>query len=173
MLETLPEGWLTPAEAEVLRRHARGKLVLEIGSWKGRSTVVLAEVAKHLVAVDHHKGSVEHGPEALSLPDFVANLGLHGVREKVSVCVMDSARLVTFFKPANFELVFVDGSHDFGSATRDGHTALHLVKPEGVVIFHDYTPNWPGVQNAVRNISAAYPGWRLEEVEGLAVLHLS
>ena len=35
---TLPEGWLSPEEAHELRRLSRGRTVLELGAWKGRST---------------------------------------------------------------------------------------------------------------------------------------
>ena len=39
-------GWLTRREAECLQDYARGKSVLEIGSYAGRSTVAMATVAK-------------------------------------------------------------------------------------------------------------------------------
>jgi predicted O-methyltransferase YrrM len=155
----LPEGWLSSAEARALQNLAQGRLVLEIGSWLGRSTVALAQVADHVVAVDHHHGSAEHrfptGEEADTLRGFIGNLERYGVRNKVTVCVMDAARLPRLFREDAFDLVFVDGAHDFGSALRDGLTALKLVKMRsvGVVAFHDY--NFPDVRSAIHHLPYA------------------
>jgi predicted O-methyltransferase YrrM len=156
----LPEGWLTDVEARALQALARDRLVLEIGSWLGRSTVAMAQVADHVVAVDHHHGSAEHqdwqtGEEADTLRGFVRNLDAYGVRDKVSVCVMDAGRLSSLFRPDSFDLVFIDGAHDFGSVLRDGLTALKLVRLRsvGVIAFHDI--NWPEVKSAVGHLPYA------------------
>ena len=76
----LPAGWLTPAEADELRRLAAGRTVLELGAWKGRSTVVLAEVASYVVSVDRHRGIPGHGE---SLDEYLAN-----VRDLANVAVV-------------------------------------------------------------------------------------
>jgi len=157
----LPEGWLTEAEVSVLQGLARNQLVLEIGSWLGRSTVAMAQVALHVVSVDHHRGSPEHeGDERLragkTLVQFISNLEEWKVRSKVSVCVLDS-HFLRLFRSAQFDGVFVDGAHDFGSATRDGTEALRLVRTGGWVAFHDYhalegKQGYPPVGVAVRTL---------------------
>jgi predicted O-methyltransferase YrrM len=155
----LPDGWLSSAEARALHNLAQGRLVLEIGSWLGRSTVAMARVADHVVAVDHHHGSAEHrfptGEEADTLRGFIGNLERYDVRDKVTVCVMDAARLTSLFREDVFDLVFVDGAHDFGSALRDGLAALKLVKLRsvGLVAFHDY--NFPDVRSAIKHLPYA------------------
>ena len=63
------EGWLTDAEGELLFRLAsrctgRG-VIVEVGSWKGKSTIALgrgsrAGVSATIHAVDPHAGSPEH-----------------------------------------------------------------------------------------------------------------
>jgi predicted O-methyltransferase YrrM len=179
----LPEGWLTEEEAGALQSLATDRLVLEIGSWRGRSTVALARVAGHVVSVDHHLGSAEHERYEPSLPIFLANLESRGLRSKVSVCVMDSRHL-GFFRPTSFDLVFVDGAHDFGSAVRDLRFAFRLVKTAGAVAVHDYRPkttseagvvvsSFPQVVNAVNEVGPPV-GWRVVEVVGdLAIMRLT
>jgi predicted O-methyltransferase YrrM len=95
---------------------------------------------------------------------------------------MDSSRL-RLFKPASFDLVFVDGGHDFGTASRDTAAAFSLVHMGGVVAVHDYRPtvtskggvvtsSWPQVVAAVDDI-AARSGWRIDRVVGdLAILRM-
>jgi SAM-dependent methyltransferase len=167
----LPEGWLTEAEAAILQELAAGKVVLEIGSWLGRSTVALARVAEHVVAVDHHRGSPEHGPNVDTLPGFLANLDRHGVRAKVSVCVMNSTSLA-LFKSSSFDLIFVDGAHDFGSVMRDGKAAVRLRKEGASIVFHDYAPGWKSVMAAVDSIQQIYPYLRFQRQGALAILYV-
>jgi hypothetical protein len=51
-------------------------------------------------------------------------------------------------------LVFVDGSHAYDYACKDSETAMRLVRPEGVVLWHDYGV-WPGVTQALEELEAA------------------
>lgn len=168
----LPEGWLTDGEAADLQALARGKLVLEIGSYKGRSTIAMARVALHVVAVDWHRGSEEFASIGAqpSLAEFIANLDKHGVRDKVSVCVMDAARLERLFRPATFDLVFVDGAHDFGSVMRDCETALKLVRTAGHVVCHDYANPWFQVIHAVNAVKERHILGGFEQRGALAIL---
>ena len=51
-------------------------------------------------------------------------------------------------------LVFVDGSHAYDYAKKDSETALRLVRPGGVVLWHDYGV-WSGVTQALEELEAA------------------
>ena len=51
-------------------------------------------------------------------------------------------------------LVFVDGSHAYDYARKDSGTAMRLVKPGGIVLWHDYGV-WPGVTRALEELEAA------------------
>lgn len=48
-------------------------------------------------------------------------------------------------------LVFVDGSHTYDYARGDSETAMALVRPGGVVMWHDYGV-WPGVTRALEEL---------------------
>src|SRR3954469_14963307 len=92
------EGWLTGEQAARLAAAARrlgpGARVVEIGSFRGRSTIVLARAAPadaEVLAIDPHLGS-DRGPqefaEQRSLGDedleaFLHNLTVAGVLERV------------------------------------------------------------------------------------------
>ncbi|MGH6665244.1 MAG: class I SAM-dependent methyltransferase [Pseudolabrys sp.] len=51
-------------------------------------------------------------------------------------------------------LVFVDGSHAYDYVRKDSETAMKLVMPGDVVLWHDYGV-WPGVNQALEELEAA------------------
>jgi predicted O-methyltransferase YrrM len=55
-------------------------------------------------------------------------------------------------------LVFVDGSHAYDYAKKDSETAMRLVMPGGIVLWHDYGV-WPGVTQALEELEAARRPW--------------
>lgn len=125
----LPHGWLTDNEANELRRLSVGLTVLELGAWKGRSTVVLAERARYVVSVDRHRGISGHDND--SLPDYLANVRYI---ENVAIIVGDFEKVVPLL--AGYDMVYVDGDHDADSVARD----LRLVLDHNprVIAMHDF-----------------------------------
>src|SRR5205085_10405713 len=97
------EGWLTEAQArrllEVAVRPRPAGAVVEIGSFRGRSTIVLARGAGEVVAIDPHAGG-DRGPQEIGadrargdadLAAFERNLRAAGVRRRVRHVRRDSA----------------------------------------------------------------------------------
>lgn len=129
-------GWLTEREGLTLRELARGRSVLELGAFCGRSTVAMAEVALEVVAVDSF---VED-----TAAEFVANIRGAGVSERV---YLHAVPVDQFSLPGRtFDLVFVDTYHDAEAVERDTAIARQYVRPGGVIAWHDYgEPAWPDV----------------------------
>lgn len=128
-------GWLGEVEAAELRRLAIDANVIEIGSHHGRSTVVMAEVARLVVAVDHHQG--DSACKSGSILPFLTNLGMYHVREKVIPMVADSVTACAVLMNGYFDLAFIDGDHVVDSVIRDVRAVRRLVRPGGVMAFHD------------------------------------
>ena len=116
----------------------RGAIV-EIGSWRGRSTTWLAAAAARrglkVWAIDPHQNSKED-PGARTLDDFLANLVRAGVRDAVEPLVMTSAEAVRVIT-APVELLFVDGDHSVAGSRSDAALWLPRVMAGGTVMFHD------------------------------------
>ena len=148
---SLPQGWCSDAEANELQRLATGKTVLELGAWKGRSTVVLAEVATYVVSVDRHHGIEEAGGED-SLPDY-----LDAVRRlpNVAIVVASFDRFCPLLRE-EFDLVYVDGNHDEASVFDDCELAIDCVKDDGMIVFHDW--DFETVRQGVRRCLGDEPG---------------
>ena len=151
------EGWLLPEEGKWLFKIARSlpseATLVEIGSYKGRSTCCLAlgcgASKKKVFAIDTFDGG-PNLPKANSLPDFEANLARLGVAGSVeSIVALSTEAARTWGKPIDF--LFVDGSHLIDDVLADFAGFFPYVVPGGIVAFHDVrNPTWPGVGEAWR-----------------------
>lgn len=130
---------VTPAESAELARLATGCTVLELGSFYGYSTIVMASVADMVYSVDWHQGD-DHAGQYDTWEDFNANLLGYGVKPHVQAVKGRFEEEVPRLWRAGVRTdgAFLDGQHDEASVRRDLELALMLVKPGGWVAFHDY-----------------------------------
>ncbi len=148
------EGWLSEPEGRLLYELARNctgrGVIVEIGSWKGRSTIWLASGSKAgsavpVHAIDPHTGSPEHRPggaRVATFEEFRANVARAGVDDLVVPMVQPSLEAaVAFTLPV--ELVFIDGDHAYEAVLADFHAWFPKVVDGGVIAFHD-TIGWEG-----------------------------
>ncbi len=154
------KGWLSEREGQKLQDLAEGGLVLELGSYHGRSTCALAEVAARVVSVDHHRGDRDTGL-ADSLFPFIANLNALGVEPKVEVLIREIETVGDELPDQGFDLVFIDGQHDAESVERDTRLAARCVKPGGVIAWHDWH------EQSVRLGACAAGRWATETTQTL------
>ncbi len=138
-------GWLWPEEGKALAELCRGKRVLEIGSYCGLSTVCIGREAESVTSVDYFDGRGTPEPRD-TRGDFDRNIARYGVSEKVTAIHPDD--FSTLDGP--FDVAFIDGAHDYDSVAADISKVIHLLTPDGVLIFHDYNSTGdPGVTRAV------------------------
>jgi predicted O-methyltransferase YrrM len=141
-------GWLSDEEGEALFELARdctGRgVIVEIGSWKGKSTICLGRGSRAgsgvpVYAVDPH-ADYRHG-------EFKDNIERAGIADLVTpVKGLSQDVVADFDRP--IELLFVDGSHEEADVRRDFETWVPKVVERGTVAFHDTT--WhPGVRKVV------------------------
>jgi len=55
------------------------------------------------------------------------------------------------FEPfhGQMDLVLIDGSHEFEDVVCDTRTAMRMLSPGGIVLWHDVGPDWQGVVRAL------------------------
>jgi len=141
-------GWLADEEGEALYDIARtctGKgVIVEIGSWKGKSTVCLglgskAGASLPVYAIDPHA--------AYRFGEFKASVERAGIAELVHPVASFSQRAAEDFHEP-IELLFVDGSHEYELVLEDFEKWVPKVVDGGWVAFHDTT--WtPGPRKVV------------------------
>jgi precorrin-6B methylase 2 len=147
-------GWLSEDEGRELARLAAGKVVLEVGSYCGKSTVCLAQSAVSVAAVDTFDGRATTSPGA-TLAQFKRQMLRHGVSGRVAPMVGCSQDLLPNLPPV-YDLAFIDGDHDAQAVRRDAALAAAVLRPGGVLVFHDFhRPEDQGVTEAVEELLAA------------------
>jgi SAM-dependent methyltransferase len=145
------DGWMSPDQAKRLYDAAAatrsGDVIVEIGSFRGRSTIVMASAAPDgvpVIAIDPHAGN-DRGPQELegfaaeAATDhdiFNANLAVAGVTGRV--------RHVRKFSDAahgdvqgDIAVLYIDGAHRFDPARNDIHVWGRRVTPGGTMLIHD------------------------------------
>lgn len=169
--------WLFPGTQELLKRSVSPatRLVVEVGSWLGRSTRFLANLAPGatVIAIDHWQGSPEHkeDPELSPLlprlyETFLAECW--GYRDQIIPVKADSVEGLRQVAEAGLQpdVVYLDGDHSFESVLGDLTTTLDLF-PRAMIVGDDW--DWEGVRRAVQRVAqergiqyeALGSGWRL------------
>ncbi|MFI1965296.1 class I SAM-dependent methyltransferase [Streptomyces pathocidini] len=141
--------------------HRLGLPLLEVGSYCGRSTILLADAAREAgtvaVTVDHHRGSEEqqpgweyHDPELVdqapgvqridTLPTFRRTLHTAGLEAHVVAVVGRSPQVAALWNTP-LSLVFIDGGHTDEHATGDYEGWAPHVAPGGLLVIHDVFPD--------------------------------
>jgi predicted O-methyltransferase YrrM len=143
--------------------------IVEIGSFRGRSTIVLRRAAApdvEVVAIDPHGGG-DRGPQQIS-PDaalgeadheaFHANLRRAGVDDGVRHLRRMSQDALDAVE-GELALLYVDGAHRYGPARADIERWGERVAPGGTMLVHD-AYNAVGVMLAQLRLLFPSTTWR-------------
>ena len=145
------EGWMTEEQLRRLWDAAAGVppggTIVEIGSFRGRSAIVLARAAEpdtRVVAIDPHAGS-DRGPGEIAADTergaadnaaFHANLATAGVADRIEhVRTTSSAAHASV--EGEIDLLHIDGAHRYAPARDDIAGWGERVRPGGRMLIHD------------------------------------
>lgn len=155
------EGWMETDEllwlADMASTHTS---IVEIGSWRGRSTRALADNTKGKVlcvdtwSLDHVVDLAEYYNKGKQPdPDWVWDefrINMVGLESKVHALRMTSSAAFAEIPDAlKFDMVFIDGSHEYNDIRHDITAWRSKLTPGGLLCGHDYTHEWPDVIRAV------------------------
>jgi len=142
------EGWLAPDEAAFLYMMAqsctgRGAIV-EIGTWKGKSTIFLAKGSKagnniKIYTIDPHTGASEHreiDPNVWTYLEFKSNIQIMDIDDIVIPIVKTSEKAAKDWN-IPIELLFIDGAHEYELVKLDFELWYPHVIKDGMVAMHD------------------------------------
>lgn len=139
-----------------LAKECTGKgVIVEIGSWKGESTICLAKGSKEgnkipVYSIDPHTGSPEHKKsfkKVWTFDEFKKNITNAGVDDIIISIVKTSEEAAKKFKKP-IELIFIDGAHEYNMVKLDFELYYPKVVENGIMAFHD-TTGWPGPKKFV------------------------
>ncbi len=145
------DGWMSSGQARELFDAAAachsGDQIVEIGSFRGRSTVVLASAVPdgvEVIAIDPHAGN-DRGPQEFDgfikeaegdHAIFNANLAAAGVADRVRH-VRAMSDLAHDQVSGDIAVLYIDGAHRYAPAVQDIVEWGRRVRPGGTLLIHD------------------------------------
>jgi len=139
------DGFIKDEEMVLLYKLAKEakKPIVEVGSWKGKSTICLAEGSQagnkvKVFAVDPFTGSSEHG-KVWTYPEFENNIKKAKVDKIVVPLIKTSAEAVEDWSK-EIDLVWIDGAHEYDQVKFDFENWLPHLAEGGIVAMHDTKP---------------------------------
>lgn len=170
LVRSLP-GFLPKDQVRLLYRAAAAEPgpgdIAEIGSWMGKSTVTIARALLdhgigdcRVFAIDPHEAHTDQSEEIAragsTLPHFQENVRMARVEHLVEPLVMTSEAAAQELarRGVRLRLAFIDGRHDEESVRQDIRAFRPLMRPRGLMAFHDCDPEggaYPGVWTALES----------------------
>lgn len=146
-------GWLSDEEAVALYELARGctgrGVIVEIGSFKGRSTICLGLGSQAGQGVPIYAVDPGHGWKRFS--KFDANIRRAGIERLVTPVAAASGDAYTGFTEPAIELLFIDGSHRYDLVDLDFPLWTRKLIDGGMLAMHDTSAFFPGRAGSPRS----------------------
>jgi MMP 1-O-methyltransferase len=138
-------GMLTPVEVDCLFQlgqfNQRQGVIVEIGSWKGKSTVALArgsakKTHEKIYAIDPHSILPEERYFEDTKSEFLANVARAGVKDQVIPMIMTSQEAAKGWNRP-IRLLWIDGDHRYEPAKLDFTLWEPFLVDGGILALHD------------------------------------
>jgi hypothetical protein len=171
MLEVVEpiEGWMSTGELTWLYQQASTRrLILEFGTWLGRSAKAMALATQGVVfCVDHWRGAASEMEayekwSPLAAPKICrSNLADEILAKKLLLLEMDISHahskgmLQTIFGITAPDMILIDAAHDFRSVFSDTQLALSIADDHTMICWHDWDRGV--VRDAVYEATRATP----------------
>jgi hypothetical protein len=139
---------------DFIAKHGRAPKVAEIGSWAGRSALIMVEAGATVTCIDHWEGNKNDSgtkgvDAATAFKTFLANTKQASSAGKLRYFRGSSRDAAEHFAGMGerFDIVYIDAEHDYDSVMADialwRPLAMHVVAGHDYGLFH-------GVTQAVR-----------------------
>ncbi|SCB42587.1 Predicted O-methyltransferase YrrM [Bradyrhizobium shewense] len=152
------------------------KRIFEFGTYMGRTTCGLASISKEVKVFTLNLPPNEdqrYGP-------YIGRLIQDSpYKNRIEQLFSDSRRFDTTNYAASMDYIFVDADHSYEGIRNDTLKAFEMLKPGGMVVWHDYAPKSPGVFGYLQELSIERPLFRIRNtclvlyVDGVDVKNFS
>jgi SAM-dependent methyltransferase len=170
------QGWNSEHSSfEEIIRGLRPSVVIDVGVWKGASTIYLADLMKRngvhgaVIGVDTFLGSVEHWdrksafsgliPFRFGMPllydQFLSNVIRCGAQDRIVPLAQTATVAGELLRRLGIRagLIHIDASHDYDDVLQDARTYWEILTPGGFLVGDDYNLDWPDVIKAANQFA--------------------
>jgi SAM-dependent methyltransferase len=170
------QGWNSQHSSfEEIIGGLRPGVVIDVGVWKGASTIYIADLMKRnnipgaVIGIDTFLGSVEHWdrnsgfaglmPFRFGMPllydQFLSNVVRHGAQDMIVPLAQTSMVAGELLRRAGVRagMVHIDASHDYADVLQDARTYWEILTPGGFLVGDDYNDDWPDVMKAANEFA--------------------
>ncbi len=156
-------GWLYKGEYALLEKAAQmavgtGCDYVEVGSWRGKSTLLIANALvgtdMTLCCIDNWIGGTDTDCNRLAKSfnmrkEFANNTAMFADHIRPIVGLSTDEEVIRQL-PKAIGFIFFDGAHDYDTVNKEIDIYYPLLKVGGVMCFHDTdNPKYPGVRKAI------------------------
>ena len=162
------QGFMIPGQEEYLFNKVKSlpdeAIVVEVGSFKGRSTVAMAYACigtnKRIYCLDTWDGNDSDFLERDFFSDWQTNIKNNKLEQSVLPLKGKSHDILNYWHKLTdkkkIDFVFIDGSHQYLDVLKDFELSYNLVKEKSWIAFHDVIHTHPGSENVWHNIAKHY-----------------
>lgn len=133
------DGGSLPTDLALLRILAKklnAQTYFEIGTWRGESASNVASIIPHCFTLNL---STEQMRTRNWAEEYIQLHEHYSKAHKNITHLHGDSREYDFTEyHGKMDLVFVDGDHHYLSVVQDTHTAFKLIRPGGIIVWHDY-----------------------------------
>lgn len=181
------DGWLLLIEAIELFDLSNSiesvrPIICEIGSWKGKSSYVLASAIKDkrgvVYSIDPFNGDGDVASKdtyhreieklgVTLLENFKNTIDTYGLRKIVSIIPLISRDARSNFKEQRIDLLFIDGNHEYESVKMDYDLWTPLIPTGGRIVLHDVKAvHVDGPRRVYEELILNNPIWKDQRIVG-------
>lgn len=153
-----------------------GSKILEIGSYKGASALAMGRAIKgkdiRLYCIDMWASYLDQEDfvgfahnridDRKVLADFMDNTAFLG--DQIKLMRGKSTDFASMLAGENFDLIFIDGAHDYASIRGDILLCMAALKPGSLMTGHDFHSMGDGVRRAVNELLGVVPSIEVKGV---------
>ncbi len=178
LIDQVDYGEMPNKELEVLCKivkKVQPETIFEIGTFMGRTTLQLASnsVAQICTLDLPPKSHNDYAAPVVDDPELDVYPQQPGIKfqntqyaERIQQLYGNSHNFDFSSFYGQIDCVFVDANHHYEFVLRDSMNAFKMIKPDGVIIWHDCAPYAPGVIRALDLVSQKFP---LSHIQGTSL----
>lgn len=142
----------------IAKQHG-ARRIFEFGTHVGRTSYHLMQSNEEAQVF-----TLDIGPDSgLEYGEYIGNFYREkGDFDRITQILEDSRQFDTTPYRHSFDFVFVDADHSYNGVKNDTVKALELVRPGGIIMWHDYAPKSPGLVEFFRDFTPNLPLFRIK-----------